>query len=221
MVETGDPGALRIGFVVFPGITQLDLTGPFEVLSRLATPPAIGARSPVTQVACDLVAKTWRRSSTTAAWEFCPRRPSRIVPRSTSCACPAAPAWSRRWTMARRWTSLPGRARCALCHRGLYRGLPAGGGGASGGAAGDHALGLCRPAAAGRRGADPGAGGARRQPHHCGRGDRGDRLRPDRRRRTGRAGSGAGDPAGDRVRPGATCRSRPAIRAARRRRPGR
>ena len=58
MVETGDPGALRIGFVVFPGITQLDLTGPFEVLSRLATPPAIGARSPVTQVACDLVAKT-------------------------------------------------------------------------------------------------------------------------------------------------------------------
>ena len=58
MVETGDPGALRIGFVVFPGITQLDLTGPFEVLSRLATPPAIGAHSPVTQVACDLVAKT-------------------------------------------------------------------------------------------------------------------------------------------------------------------
>ena len=58
MAGAGDPGAVRIGFVVFPGITQLDLTGPFEVLSRLATPPAIGAHSPVTQVACDLVAKS-------------------------------------------------------------------------------------------------------------------------------------------------------------------
>ena len=58
MAGAGDPGAVRIGFVVFPGITQLDLTGPFEVLSRLATPPAIGASSPVTGVTCDLVAKT-------------------------------------------------------------------------------------------------------------------------------------------------------------------
>jgi cyclohexyl-isocyanide hydratase len=28
------------GFVLFPGLTQLDLTGPYEVLSRIGTPPA-------------------------------------------------------------------------------------------------------------------------------------------------------------------------------------
>ena len=31
----------NVGFVIFPGITQLDFTGPFEVLSRLGTPPSI------------------------------------------------------------------------------------------------------------------------------------------------------------------------------------
>jgi len=31
----------HVGFVVFPGITQLDFTGPFEVLSRLGTPPSV------------------------------------------------------------------------------------------------------------------------------------------------------------------------------------
>jgi hypothetical protein len=30
-----------VGFVIFPGITQLDFTGPFEVLSRLSTPPSV------------------------------------------------------------------------------------------------------------------------------------------------------------------------------------
>ena len=35
----------NIGFVVFPGITQLDFTGPFEVLSRLATPPSMAEPS--------------------------------------------------------------------------------------------------------------------------------------------------------------------------------
>ncbi|TJX41753.1 MAG: DJ-1/PfpI family protein, partial [Mesorhizobium sp.] len=33
----------NVGFVIFPNITQLDFTGPFEVLSRLATPPSISA----------------------------------------------------------------------------------------------------------------------------------------------------------------------------------
>jgi cyclohexyl-isocyanide hydratase len=35
----------NLGFVIFPGITQLDFTGPFEVLSRLATPPSLSAPS--------------------------------------------------------------------------------------------------------------------------------------------------------------------------------
>ena len=34
-----------IGFVIFPDITQLDFTGPFEVLSRLGTPPSLLAAS--------------------------------------------------------------------------------------------------------------------------------------------------------------------------------
>ncbi len=35
----------NVGFVIFPGITQLDFTGPFEVLSRLGTPPSISVPS--------------------------------------------------------------------------------------------------------------------------------------------------------------------------------
>jgi cyclohexyl-isocyanide hydratase len=34
-----------VGFVIFPGITQLDFSGPFEVLSRLGTPPSLAAES--------------------------------------------------------------------------------------------------------------------------------------------------------------------------------
>ena len=35
----------HVGFVIFPQITQLAFTGPFEVLSRLGTPPPISATS--------------------------------------------------------------------------------------------------------------------------------------------------------------------------------
>ncbi len=35
----------NVGFVIFPGITQLDFTGPFEVLSRLGTPPSVSVPS--------------------------------------------------------------------------------------------------------------------------------------------------------------------------------
>lgn len=47
-----------IGFVIFPGITQLDFTGPFEVLSRLGTPPSISAPSKFPQSRTYVVAKT-------------------------------------------------------------------------------------------------------------------------------------------------------------------
>ena len=50
--------AFNIGFVIFPGITQLDFTGPFEVLSRLATPPSLTAPSPLPDVATHVIAKT-------------------------------------------------------------------------------------------------------------------------------------------------------------------
>ena len=50
--------AFDVGFVLFPGITQLDFTGPFEVLSRLATPPAPGVESRFKDARTHLVAKS-------------------------------------------------------------------------------------------------------------------------------------------------------------------
>ncbi|HKP24165.1 MAG TPA: DJ-1/PfpI family protein [Dongiaceae bacterium] len=48
----------NIGFVIFPGITQLDFTGPFEVLCRLGTPPSIAGASKFPQAKTRIVAKT-------------------------------------------------------------------------------------------------------------------------------------------------------------------
>lgn len=49
---------LDVGFVIFPGITQLDFTGPFEVLSRLGTPPALATPSRFAQARTHGVAAT-------------------------------------------------------------------------------------------------------------------------------------------------------------------
>ena len=48
----------NLGFVIFPGITQLDLTGPFEVLSRLSTPPSLSVPSRFPQARTHIIAKT-------------------------------------------------------------------------------------------------------------------------------------------------------------------
>jgi cyclohexyl-isocyanide hydratase len=48
----------NIGFVIFPGITQLDFTGPFEVLSRLGTPPSISTPSKFPHSKTHVVAKS-------------------------------------------------------------------------------------------------------------------------------------------------------------------
>jgi cyclohexyl-isocyanide hydratase len=48
----------NLGFIVFPGITQLDFTGPFEVLSRLSTPASISAASTFPNAKTYVVAKT-------------------------------------------------------------------------------------------------------------------------------------------------------------------
>jgi len=47
-----------IGFVIFPGITQLDFTGPFEVLSRFGTPRSLSTPSKFPQSRTHVVAKT-------------------------------------------------------------------------------------------------------------------------------------------------------------------
>jgi cyclohexyl-isocyanide hydratase len=47
-----------VGFVIFPGITQLDFTGPFEVLSRLATPASLTIPAKFTQSKTHVAAKS-------------------------------------------------------------------------------------------------------------------------------------------------------------------
>jgi cyclohexyl-isocyanide hydratase len=48
----------NVGFVIFPGITQLDFTGPYEVLSRLGTPPSLSEPSKFAQAKVHVIAKT-------------------------------------------------------------------------------------------------------------------------------------------------------------------
>jgi cyclohexyl-isocyanide hydratase len=48
----------NLGFVIFPGITQLDFTGPFEVLSRLGTPASLSVPSEYAQSTVHVVAKS-------------------------------------------------------------------------------------------------------------------------------------------------------------------
>jgi cyclohexyl-isocyanide hydratase len=48
----------HVGFVIFPGITQLDFTGPFEVLSRLGTPPSISVASKFSESRAHVIAKS-------------------------------------------------------------------------------------------------------------------------------------------------------------------
>jgi cyclohexyl-isocyanide hydratase len=48
----------NVGFVLFPNLTQLDFTGPYEVLSRLSTPPSRSVPSRFPQARTHLIAKT-------------------------------------------------------------------------------------------------------------------------------------------------------------------
>ncbi len=70
----------NVGFVIFPGITQLDFTGPFEVLSRLGTPPSISVPSKSSQSRVHVISKTMLPVSSdrglgilpTCTFETCP-----------------------------------------------------------------------------------------------------------------------------------------------------
>ena len=50
--------AYNVGFVIFPGLTQLDFTGPFEVLSRLGTPPSVSVPSSFPDAQTHVIAKS-------------------------------------------------------------------------------------------------------------------------------------------------------------------
>src|SRR5262245_51501132 len=62
----------NVGFVIFPGITQLDFTGPFEVLSRLGTPPSISVASKFSQSKVHVIAKTMGLVSSDRGLSFMP-----------------------------------------------------------------------------------------------------------------------------------------------------
>src|SRR3954469_13240138 len=62
----------NIGFVIFPGITQLDFTGPFEVLSRLGTPPSISVPSRFSQSSVHVIAKALLPVSSDRGLSFMP-----------------------------------------------------------------------------------------------------------------------------------------------------
>jgi cyclohexyl-isocyanide hydratase len=47
----------QTGFVIFPNLTQLDFTGPYEVLSRLGTPPSLETASRFPDARTHVVAK--------------------------------------------------------------------------------------------------------------------------------------------------------------------
>lgn len=84
MVAPGRKGAgmadVSIGFVIFPGVTQLDFTGPYEVLSRLGTPPAIGQPSPLARVSTHVVAKTAQPVASDRGLAFLPTATFRTCP---------------------------------------------------------------------------------------------------------------------------------------------
>ncbi len=62
----------NVGFVIFPGITQLDFTGPFEVLSWLGTPPLITVPSKFPQSKTHVVATTMLPVSSDRGLSFMP-----------------------------------------------------------------------------------------------------------------------------------------------------
>jgi cyclohexyl-isocyanide hydratase len=62
----------NMGFVIFPDITQLDFTGPFEVLSRLATPPSLSTPSKFPQAKTHVIAKTMQPVKSDRGLAFMP-----------------------------------------------------------------------------------------------------------------------------------------------------
>lgn len=90
----------NVGFVIFPGITQLDFTGPFEVLSRLSTPPSVGVASKFANAKVHIAAKTMDAVTSdrglsflpTCTFENCPKLDLICIPGGASIADAVADA---------------------------------------------------------------------------------------------------------------------------------
>ena len=74
---------MQIAFLLFPGITQLDLTGPVQFLSRLP------------DARIDLVWEASTRCRPTLGFQSCPLPPLRRCRVPMCCACQAGWAWPR------------------------------------------------------------------------------------------------------------------------------
>src|ERR1700741_4317459 len=71
----------NVGFVIFPGITQLDFTGPYEVLSRLGTPPSRSEPSKFAQSKVHVIAKTLQPVASDRGLLIVPNRTFQTSPR--------------------------------------------------------------------------------------------------------------------------------------------
>ena len=90
--------SFAIGFVIFPNLTQLDFTGPLQVLQHLP------------DATTHIVAKTRDLVRSDGALAIPPTATFADCPGSISCVCPAALAWTRRWKTERRSSSYAARA---------------------------------------------------------------------------------------------------------------
>jgi cyclohexyl-isocyanide hydratase len=79
-----------MGFVIFPGITQLDFTGPFEVLCRLGTPPSLSESSKFPQARTHVIAKTMQPVTSDRGLAIMPTCTFENCPSLNRFACRAA-----------------------------------------------------------------------------------------------------------------------------------
>ena len=198
--------SFNVGFVLFPNLTQLDLTGPLQVLSRL----------PDAQV--HIPARTLDATPSDCGLSLVPTTTFGIAPSWTFCAFPVAGSvWLTPLRTATPSRSSASRRRARSCHLGLHGGLPPRSGRtAYGRRATTHwvytdllplvgaTFGNARVVKDGN--VTTAAGGRLRH-----------RFRPAPRRRDRRRRNGSSDPAWDRIRPCASVldrTSRPCARTA-------
>ena len=202
--------ALRIGLLLFPRMTQLDLTGPFEVFARL----------PDAQVL--LLWKTLEPIEADSGLRLLPYATLRDCPPLDVVCVPGGPGvnalmedpeildWLRRQAEHARYVSSVCTGSLVLGAAGLLRGRRA-----------TSHWGARDLLARIRRDAHDRPGSTRRQPVHRRRCHCRDRFRADHGSRTRRPAGRTGNPVADRIRTGAAVRRRNPRGGARRCRPGR
>jgi transcriptional regulator GlxA family with amidase domain len=91
----------NVGFVIFPKLTQLDFTGPYEVLSRLSTPPSTSAPSRFPDARTHVIAKTMLPVSSDRGLGILPTCTFESCPPLDLICVPGGPGWSKPSPMSR------------------------------------------------------------------------------------------------------------------------